>query len=76
MRSAGTPWPVTRKKPVSRQAASIRHAISRFSASLPVRSGDMPMVGIVGLAAIAHLPPCTGSLGWRLYRPRYGPQRH
>ena len=55
MRSAGTPWPVTMKKPVSRQAASIWRATSRFSASLPLRSAVRSIVGIALSAAMEHL---------------------
>ena len=50
MRSAATPCPVTMKKPVSMQAASIWRATSRCSAALPPRSGDRSMVGIVSAA--------------------------
>ena len=41
------PCPATRKKPMSVQAASICRATSRRAASLPLRSGETSIVGIV-----------------------------
>ena len=43
------------KKPVSRQAASIWRATSRFAASLPPRSAVRSIVGIAFSAAMVHL---------------------
>jgi hypothetical protein len=42
------------KNPISVQAASIWRATSRRSLSLPLRSGDKSIVGIVFSAAMAH----------------------
>src|SRR5271165_3276701 len=54
IRSRGTPCPVTRKKPISVQASSIRRATSRFSATLPPRSGARSIAGIAFSAVMVQ----------------------
>src|SRR4051812_37906949 len=67
IRSAGTPCPVTMKKPVSRQAASIWRATSRLSASLPVLSGDKSIIGMASAAMLHLVRKCRSTIAaWLL----------